>query len=269
MAQQSIRLLMRADDMGISHDVNLAIIKAHKEGIITSASVMPTSDFFDEAVKLCNSNPSMVTGVHITLAASKLRTVLSPEIVPSLVTPRGFLYETAEELINAKFNIEEMEKEIRAQVRKAKTAGLKFTYLDYHRGVPEEAKQIIIKICNEQKLVYGQDRDGSIYGYYRIVVMPETWPYQIMPDKQRIYLSAPEFTEAEKKIFFDTLRHLAPGNWITAVHPGLTGPQRSSVTELLCSSEAKKIIKQRNIQLISYYDIWLERYGKKKIKTAD
>ena len=49
--QKPIRLLVRADDMGISFDVNLAVIKAHKEGILTSASIMPGSVFFEEAIQ--------------------------------------------------------------------------------------------------------------------------------------------------------------------------------------------------------------------------
>lgn len=45
-AQEPIQLLVRADDMGVSHDVNLAVIKAYSGGILTSASIMPTAAFF-------------------------------------------------------------------------------------------------------------------------------------------------------------------------------------------------------------------------------
>ena len=59
---QPIRLLARADEMSKSYDRNLAIIKAHREGIVTSASVMPASQFFYEAVVLCNANPTLCAG---------------------------------------------------------------------------------------------------------------------------------------------------------------------------------------------------------------
>ena len=77
--------------MGNSYDVGLAIIKAHKEGIVTSASVMPTSPFFYEAVKLCNANLSLAAGIHITLLGTRIPPALPPEEVPSLVTPEGFI----------------------------------------------------------------------------------------------------------------------------------------------------------------------------------
>ena len=95
--------------MGNSYDVGLAIIKAHKEGIVTSASVMPTSPFFDEAVKLCKANPSLAAGIHITLLGTRITPALSPEEVRSLVTPEGFFYETIDQLENVKSNIEEIE----------------------------------------------------------------------------------------------------------------------------------------------------------------
>ena len=268
IAQEPIRLLMRADDMGITHDINMAIIKSHKEGLITSASIMPTSNFFDEAIKLCKANPTLVTGVHITLSASKLRTVLPPDEVPHLVTPAGFLHETAEEMMKESPSEAEMEKEIRAQIEKVSATGLRFTYIDWHRGATETIKKIILKICDEQKLIYGQESKGEVYGYHRIEIMPETWPHQFLPDGQRVYYAAPAFNEQEQRMFYDNLRKLGPGNWITAMHPGLNDPQRTSVTGLICSPEAKEIIKEKNIRVISYKDIWNETYGKGRKKQA-
>jgi hypothetical protein len=49
---------------------------------------------------------------------------------------------------------------------------------------------------------------------------------------------------------------------MAAVHPGMGEPERESVTELLCSVKAKKIIKDKNIQLISYCDLWKSEFGK-------
>jgi len=85
-AQSPVKLIVRADDMGNSYDIGLAVVKAHKEGIVTSVSVMPTSPFFEEAVGLCKENPDLAAGIHITLLGTRLRPVLSPDEVPSLVT---------------------------------------------------------------------------------------------------------------------------------------------------------------------------------------
>jgi YdjC-like protein len=262
--QDQINLLMRADDMGGSFDRNLAIIKAHKEGIITSASIMPTTPFFNEAVQLCKETPSLVVGIHITLLGSKTRSVLSPDIVPSIVTPAGFLYETMDQLNNANPKCDEIEKEIRAQIGKVRATGLHFVYLDYHRAIPEIVKEIIIKICHEQHLIYGMNINGSIYNYKIITLMRETWPNQLLQNGQLIYYSAPPFNKKQEQSFFDALTNLKPGKWMTIVHPGLDGSQRSSVTKLLCSPKTKEIIKKKKIRLVSYYDLWKEEYGDSK-----
>ncbi len=66
----------------------------------------------------------------------------------------------------------------------------------------------------------------------------------------------------QQQLFFDRLTNIKPGKWFTNVHPGLAGPERASVTELLCSPKTKEIIKMKNIQLVSYYDLWKEEFGK-------
>jgi predicted glycoside hydrolase/deacetylase ChbG (UPF0249 family) len=262
-AQQPIRLLVRGDDMGKDYGRTLGVIKAHKEGILTSASIMPTSAYFDEAVSLCKENPTLAAGLHITLVGTRQRPVLSPEDVPSLVTPKGFFYENTGQMEkeNADPKAEEMEKEIRAQIGKARASGLHFVYLDWHRGIPEAAQEIIRKICREQQLIFAQDFDGSIYGYPRVKLVSESWPTQELPDGQRAYYATPPLSKEVKEAFFDALNNLEPGQWMTAVHPGLAAPQRNSVTELMCAPETKEILRKKNIQLVSYYDLWEEEFG--------
>jgi predicted glycoside hydrolase/deacetylase ChbG (UPF0249 family) len=263
-AQETIRLLVRGDDMGKSYGRTLGAIKAHRDGILTSASLMPTSAFFNESVRLCKENPDLATGIHITLVGTRQRPVLSPEEIPSLVTPKGIFYETSEQLKNANPSTGEMEKEIRAQIGKVRASGLNFVYLDWHRGVPDAARDIIYRICQDEKLIYGQDFDGSIYGYPRIKLVQESWPNVDLPDGQKVYYAAPELNQDKKESFFKALSAIEPGTWVTTVHPGLADPERTSVTELLCAPETREIIKAKNIQLISYRDLWEEEFGQPK-----
>jgi chitin disaccharide deacetylase len=258
----TIKLIMRADDMGSSNDNPMAIIKAFKEGIITSASIMPLATYFEDAVRLCKDNPTLAVGVHITLLGTRTRPLLSPDIIPSIVTKEGFLYEILPDLNRANPKAEEMEKEIRAQINKVRDSGLHFVYLDWHRGVPESAKEIIIKICKEQQLIYSNDWNGNMYGYKRIILMQESWPNKKTKDGKLTWFETPAFTPEEQQLFYDALSNLKPGLWMTNVHPGFTLPQRASVTELLCSPITKKIIKLNKIQLVSYEDLWNEEFGK-------
>lgn len=264
---ESIKLLVRADDFGNSWGRTAGIIKTYKEGIVTSTSLIVPSQFFEESVSLCKANPGLAVGLHITLVATRTRPVLSPEIVPSIVNSDGFFYESMAELEKANPKAEEIEKEIRAQVGKARASGLHFVYLDWHRGGSEQLrvhklrKELILQLCKEQKLIFGED-DGTMYGYLRYPFIPEHWPTIEHPDGQRAHYAAPSLSENDKKMFFERLNNIEPGKWLSVAHPGLGEPERLSVVELLCTDEAKHIIKRKNIQLVSYFDLWKEEFKK-------
>jgi predicted glycoside hydrolase/deacetylase ChbG (UPF0249 family) len=254
-AQQTIKLIVRADDMGYSNDIGHAIIKAHKQGIVTSASIMPASHFFDEGVMLCKENPELAVGIHVAVMGTGLRPVLSPDEVPTLVDARGYFFDTREELDGANPDPAVYEKEIRAQVDKAIRSGLHFVYLDYHMNPPERVGEIVKKICREKKVVYGQDFSGSQNGYIWVYNDFESWPSLTLPGGAIAYYDTAPLPNEKKQMFYDLLENLKPGTWILAVHPGLSGKERSDVTAMLCSRKTRDIIKAKNIQLISYLDI--------------
>ncbi len=262
-SSQQIRLLVRGDDMGNSWGRTIGFIKSYKDGILTSASIMPPSQFFHESVQFCKENPSLCVGLHITILGTRTRSVLSPELVPSILTPNGFFYENAEELMNANPRVEEFEREIRAQIGKARASGLHFVYLDWHRGIPEVVQNIILRLCHEQKLIFAQAGVESNYGYRRISgFMPgESFPRQILPDGQFAFYAAPAITKEDQEKFYDGLNNLQPGRWSGVCHPGWAEPNRRSVTELVCSPRTKEIIRRKNIHLVSYYDLWKKEFG--------
>ena len=64
-----IELCVRGDDMGHALDVNLGMIKAHEEGILTSTSLMAPALYFDDAVARCKRHLKLAPGIHVTLMA--------------------------------------------------------------------------------------------------------------------------------------------------------------------------------------------------------
>lgn len=256
-----IYLIVRGDDMGKNFGRTEGFIKSFEEGILTSASIMATGLYFDEAVKYCKEHPELAAGIHITLADGTQRPVLSPEEVPSLVNAKGFFFESADEIKDP--SEEEMEKEIRAQVKKARDSGLHFVYLDWHRGVPPAAEPIIAKVCADEKLIYGPTEALSEYGYERISLLKgETFPSVILPDGQKAYYGGPANSKENEEAFYEGLANLKPGKWITVIHPGWADANRASTTKILCSERAREIIEQKNIKLLSYNDIWEKEFGK-------
>ena len=76
------RLIVNADDFGRSRSVNEAVVRAHREGILTTASLMVNEPGFDEAVKLAKENPRLGAGLHLTLLLG--HPALPPEKAPFL-----------------------------------------------------------------------------------------------------------------------------------------------------------------------------------------
>src|SRR5271170_6700937 len=81
------RLIVNADDFGRSHSINEAVIRAHRAGILTSASLMVSENGFDEAAKLAKENPKLGVGLHLTLLQG--HSALPPGKIPGLVNSLG------------------------------------------------------------------------------------------------------------------------------------------------------------------------------------
>lgn len=124
-------LIINADDFGLTRGVNTAVVRAHRDGVLTSATLMAGGLAWQEAVELSRANPGLGVGVHLTLTA--LRPVLPPSLVPSLVDKAGRF---RRQFWRAPlWNKEEVEKEWRAQIQRLVEAGLRPTHLDSHHHI--------------------------------------------------------------------------------------------------------------------------------------
>jgi hopanoid biosynthesis associated protein HpnK len=129
------RLIVHADDFGLSEAVNRAVVAAHAGGIVTSTSIMAGGGAFEHAVALARSHPSLDVGVHLTL------TEQAPVAanVPSLVNGDGRLATHATELARrralGKISMRDVRTELEAQIRRVLDAGLRPSHLDGHQHV--------------------------------------------------------------------------------------------------------------------------------------
>ena len=81
------RLIVNADDFGRTHSINAAVIRGHREGILTSASLMVNEPAFEEAVELARENPGLGIGLHLTLLCGHAAS--PPDQIPGLVDAQG------------------------------------------------------------------------------------------------------------------------------------------------------------------------------------
>jgi len=109
-------LIPNADDFGYTRDVNDGIIHAHRQGILTAATLMATGAAFDHAVMLARENRSLDVGVHLVLVGSDGFPPTVAQLIRQIVLGRVHIYD-----------------ELAAQVRKVQSAGIQPTHLDTHK----------------------------------------------------------------------------------------------------------------------------------------
>jgi chitin disaccharide deacetylase len=130
-------LVIHADDLGMAHSVNRATFEALQRGWITSASIMVPCPWFPEAARFAREHPEMDLGLHLVLNSewtSFRWGPLSPrDAVPSLLDADGYL-PLLETTVGERARPAEAEKEIRAQVDRARASGIRVSHLDSHMG---------------------------------------------------------------------------------------------------------------------------------------
>jgi chitin disaccharide deacetylase len=138
-------LVIHADDLGMNHSVNRAIFEALEKGWVTSASILVPCPWFPEVARWTREHPDTDLGVHQALNSEwtdfRWGPVSSKDRVPSLLDSQGYLpLDTPEVVKNAK--PAEVEEELRAQIDRARAAGIRVTHLDSHMGVLFESPDL-------------------------------------------------------------------------------------------------------------------------------
>jgi predicted glycoside hydrolase/deacetylase ChbG (UPF0249 family) len=130
-------VIFHVDDVGMSHDSNLGAIKAVEEGVASSLSVMMPCSWVPEFAAYIKDHPLVDAGVHLTLTAEwknyRWGPVAGKPTVPGLVDAQGCLWPGVLE-VAAHASAQEVEIEMRAQINKALSMGIKPTHLDAHMG---------------------------------------------------------------------------------------------------------------------------------------
>ncbi|MGD9347297.1 MAG: ChbG/HpnK family deacetylase [Candidatus Aminicenantes bacterium] len=251
--EEPVELIVRGDDMGMTHTCNLAVAKNFQEGILTCASIIVPSPWFEEAARMCREHPEWCIGVHLTLNSEwrdyRWKPVLPYTEVLSLVDENGYFYPTTEAFLEASPELEEVERELRAQMELALKRGIDVQYIDTHmdtaRSTPE-LREVVLNICRDYDLPLSRESGEQQMSIYEV-------PYK-----------------EKKKALAEQLKQLESGLWLLVVHPGLDTPEaralvdinpeglpdvalnRAAVTEALTSKIIQTIIEKRGIVLTDY-----------------
>ncbi len=151
-------LIVHADDLGIARDINAAFIDGHATGLINSGSVIVPGAALAEIAAFARSHPDADLGLHLTVTSDSAerpwKPVASPTQIPSLVDSEGNLLDRWTSTM--RIDPRDVEIELRAQIEKAQSIGIRPTHLDSHRfrlqrsGI--EVFQIYLRLAREYRV---------------------------------------------------------------------------------------------------------------------
>ena len=134
----SVYLIIRSDDAGMSHSVNVALERLIETGLPVSVSVMFPTPWYQETVEMLKRHPAVAVGIHLTLNSEwknyRWGPVTGRSAVPTLVDVDGYFFPSSDALYQNKPDLKEVETELRSQIQRALKSGLKIDYVDYHMG---------------------------------------------------------------------------------------------------------------------------------------
>lgn len=253
---QSPQLLIRCDDIGMTHAVNQAFQKVIATGLPVSASVMFTCPWYQEAVAILQNHPAVAVGVHLTLNAEWQNYRWGPidRNAISLCDSLGYFFPSQAAFFQNNPKIEEIERELRAQIERALNSGLRIDYVDYHMGTAvsrPEYRAIVEKLAREYHLgisrYFGEIDAQSHYSLpvkEKLSGVCQTVS-QLPTDKINLMV----FHIGQQGSEMDALIDLNPhGLKNMSAH-------RQAELEALTSSKLRRTIKKHNIQLLTYRDL--------------
>jgi predicted glycoside hydrolase/deacetylase ChbG (UPF0249 family) len=264
-------LIINADDLGMCHAVNAAIMRTLQEGVVQSTTIMVPCPWALHALEFLAEHPGIPFGVHLTLISEwpsyRWGPRCSRDRVPTLVDESDFFYpydRMAEFLAQAR--LEEVEAEFRAQLDTVLAAGLTPTHLDWHClhvGGRPDIFDLTVAMAREYGLavrVYERSLIDRLQGLG-------------LPTGDHFMLDSYRLETAGKSAqYARLLRELPVGLSEWAVHPGLADSEllaihsdgayrRQADFDFLTSPEARAIIRQEGITLLSYkplQNVWLK-----------
>lgn len=153
-------LIVHGDDLAVAHSVNDASFNALESGAITSASVMVPTPWLTEVAAFAKAHPNADLGLHLTVTAEwetyRWGSVASKDKVPSLLDHDGTLPRLTS-TVATRAIIAEVERELRAQIQRAKDVGIEPTHLDSHMGTlfsTPELMALYVRLAREYRLPF-------------------------------------------------------------------------------------------------------------------
>ncbi len=287
------RLIINADDFGLTRGVNRGIVEAHEHGVVTSATLMANGQAFDEAVTLAQSQPRLGVGCHIVLVdgtplleQTQIQSLAHP-IGKGATTPgfRAGIVRFAALAICGRLSADEIEAEATAQLGRLQSSGIEVTHLDSHKHThmfPRVFGPLLhaAKGCGVRAIRNPFER---IPGFH--IAHPSLWrrstevgvlrslAKQFREAVEQAGMITPDGTFAivatgslNDRLLRLIVENLPDGTWELVCHPGYNDTDLQGVRtrlresrerelHLLTSPSTRDLLRAGKVELISYRDL--------------
>jgi predicted glycoside hydrolase/deacetylase ChbG (UPF0249 family) len=260
--------------MGVSQSENAASIYAMEKGSVKSGSIMMPCPWVGDIAAYARSHPNADLGLHLTLTSEwkyyKWGTVTPVNQATSLVNTSGFLFSDTDSLYK-KAKPEEIEKEIRAQIEKAKQFGIDPTHFDSHMGslfIAPQYLQLLIKLGREYKVPVLLNTEAFKL-LYHIDLGKYISDKEVVTDK--VFMAQPgDFKNGMSAYYTGVLKSLQQGLSIILLHAAYDNAEMQAVTidhpdygaawrqadfNFFTSAECSVLLEQQKIKVITWKEI--------------
>lgn len=283
------RLIVNADDFGLTSGVNRAIIEGNRSGIVTSATLMANAKASDAAIDLAKAQPSLKTGCHVVLIDGVPLTANLPSLTENSARFRSSLKQFAMAAVRKRISAEEVQREVEAQIRKIQSSGITLTHVDSHKHThifPHVLQPLLraAKVCGI-RAIRNPFEPLRCWPAGMVLGAPGLWlrsvgvmTFQMFAAEFRRALNAEGMVSTDGTVgiavtgmldqqrLLHILEVLPDGTWELVCHPGYSdadlkaaGTRLTQSREIelstLISAETKKVLADRHIELISYADL--------------
>jgi hopanoid biosynthesis associated protein HpnK len=287
------RLIINADDFGLTGGVNRAIVEAHEGGVVTSATLMANGQAFDDAIALAQCRPRLGVGCHLVLVDGA--PLLDPTAVRSLLDRGGSagnphfregITRFGTLALLGRLRENEIEAEATAQIRKLQAAGVKVTHLDSHKHThtfPRVLRPLlraaascgVRAIRNPFERIQGSQlaASPSLWRRWAEVGVLRGLARQFREAVQQAGIATPDGTLAivatgslNERLFRLMVEHLPDGTWELVCHPGYNDADlrevhtrlrqsREQELQILTSPATRELLAANGIEIVSFREL--------------
>jgi len=259
-------VLLRLDDIGMNHSVNMAVEKVAATGMPFSVSVLFVCPWYQEAVEILRKNPQITVGVHLALNSEwrnyRWGPVLGKGGVPSLVDSVGYFLPSTDAFLAHHYDLGDVERELSAQVERALASGLKISYVDAHMGMAwatPQLREVLERVAKKYNLgisTYFGEKYNTLWGV--AVASKKSELLTLLANARRDQLNLIEVHVAERTPEMEVIiDQNAPEQ--NGANAGVVAHRKAEL-ETMLSPELRDQVKSGKIRLVTYRQV-IERAG--------